>query len=1066
VRIASDTGGDANAARLEWAGEGWLRGKTRPIPPGRVEVVVVRYVEWLSHDGDRMTYRYPMLSEGAPPLLGEFHATIDAGGVDATAIAVSSGMQVVGSSIELRRADFRPASDLVVDFRLRPGALPPTRGYVVPGDSAGSYLLVRSDVGPGRARPVSEPAGVSLALVVDTSRSVGPALLDAERALVLALLEGLGAQDQVVVFAADDRARPLGPETLGPVDAARRKDIQRALSELKPGGATNLGVALERAAGALPGDQPSSTLLYLGDGWPTLGDVSVEALRARLARRSGGLPRLGAIAVGPTANRFGLTALVRGAGPVLSLGDASDAPEVAVHLLAEAMRPAHVGVSVDLGPGAERVYPRGGRTLQDGETLTTVARLRSAPPGSVVLRYADGAGEIREARPLAVRRIEDDGDIRRRWSAGRVLELMLRGGGREAIVDAALANGLLTPWTGFAAVPAGQPYRATALSARMLDAGLDGGLAVFSAGFSTARPAAGALRVAADAPWPEVAAAGAEADAWKRAAAAAARRKLDESLGLVRQCRESRATLRPEVGGILRVELSVSSDGHVASVAVKGASAFEDDAALDRCVELVVKNLGFWGAGSGGAVSVSYEFRLPPGHEVTARACSPTSLLPLPMRRGVWFERLARPETEKNPLGSHGELAYLRAKATCEMPAWSDRRTFLELLLDRAPNGVARAELAARLDEAGDPDAADLARREAVRRAESPEALESIRAVMLANEPDVSVPFVAAYAEARTDEARLATVQRFLRFAPHDSRLLRKELWLLLALGRKDDVLAESVAIRGEPFLDVALLADTASVLRRVGAEDEALRTFGELAERAPDVPFVRALVGDRLADEGLYEEAEAAYEALLRLVPDDGAAELRLALAAAGAGRLDLATRTLSHVAETGGRGSDATISELARMVSSARVALRRGKENDAVVMARLTRRAAELASSDGLGTVLVEGPTWVPGLRVKIERAGSREELTPLRTPLLGLVGLRTERGLGPLRFVLGRQRDLEPARPATVRVEVLVPADGGARLASRDVPLRADGEDTEVVWDGAAFVASAPAAHAPAP
>ncbi len=1054
VLLASDTAGDPDSARLEWAGEGWLRGRTRRIPPGQTAVVVVRYVEWLSPAGGRMAYRYPMLGEGAPPQIGEFHARIDAAGVDATAIGIGTEMHVEGDVIEVRRADLRPTSDLVVDFQLRPGSLEGARGYFVPDteDAAGSYLLVRSEVSPR-----SVPAGITLALVVDTSRSVTPSSLDAERAVVLALLDGLGPEDEVVVFAADDHARPVGPGTLGPVDDARRAATRRALSDLRPGGATDLGASLEQAADALPPDVPSATLLYLGDGWPTLGDRTVDAIRTRLARRRGGLPRLGAVAAGAMSNRSGLTALVRGAGPVFAVDDATSAAEVAVQLLAEALKPAIAGAELDLGADAERVYPRGGRTLRDGDTITTVARMRSPPPRTVTLRYRDGADERKDVCALLVLPVADGGDVRRRWSAGRVEELMLRGGGREAVVDAALHNELLTPWTGWAVQAGAEPtFRATDLWSRVLDAGLEGGIAVFSAGFTTPRPPPGALRPPTDAPWPKVARDG-QIEAWKVAATAAAQRKLDEALGLVRQCRESRATLRPEVGGALRVELALGADGHVVRVGARGRSALDDDAALDRCVEVVIRNLSFPETGGGATVSVSYEFHLPPARDARARVCSPTSALPAPLRRGVWFERLHRPESERNPLGIRGERAYLRAKATCEMPSWSDRRTFLELLLQRAPGGVARVELARLLDEGGDADAAEIVRREAIRRAESPAELDAIRSLLLANEPDVSLPFVAAYAKAETNEARLTTVQRFLRLAPHDSRLRRKELALLLALGKKDELLSSSVRVRAEPFLDVSLLGDTASTLLQIGADDEARRTFGELAERAPQIPFARAFLGDRLRDEGLYDDATTAYEALLSLVPDDPAATFRLALANAGAGRLDLASRQLAHVAETGGRTSDGALEELAGMTRAVLVAEARAAHPAPADEERLHRRALEIPAPDAFGFALVRAPTWVPGLRVVVTRGMGEETLTPVLAAPLGLAGLRIERGEGPLRFRLSRQNDLEPSPPATARVQILV-TDGHAdstHLVTKDVPLRTDGTDTSVVWDGTSLL-----------
>ena len=1052
VRLASDTAGATGGARLEWAGEGWVRGTTPMISPAQTMVVDVRYVEWLSPAGGRMTYRYPMLSEGTPPVIGEFHATIEAK-LDASAIGIGADMQMDGRVIEMRRADFRPSADLVVDFQLRPGAFDRARGYFVSAsdDSAGSYLLVRTEATPAKA-----PRGTTLALLLDTSRSIDPSSLDTERAVVEALLEGLGPEDNVVVFAGDDRATAVGPETVGKLDDARRSAIRQALGELRPGGATDLGVTLERAADALPKDDPSAMVLYLGDGWPTLGDLDIDAIRARLARRAGGMPRLGAVAVGPASNRFGLMALTRDGGPIFEARDRASAAEVAVHLLAKALEPAVAGVAVDLGPDVDRVYPRGARTVRTGDTLTTAGRLKGLPPRGIDLTYRDGLTELKEHRALTVLPAVDGDDLRRRWGSARVLELMLRGGGRESVVDAALKNELLTPWTGWATgVSPGEPFHATPLWSRVLDTELDGNLAVFSASFVTPRPRVGALRIPNDEPWPKPSSPG-EKDAWKLAAEASARRTLEESLTSVGKCRESRAALRPEVGGVLRVELWLAGDGSVKSVAVKGASSFEDDAAVDRCVEQVIRSSTFFVADGGSSLLVTYEFHLPPASDSRARACSPTASLPSAMRRGVWFERLHRPESASNPLGVHGERAYFAAKGACEAPTWTERRTFLELLLANAPNGYIQVDLARLLADGGDLDAAELVRKEAVRRAESPADLETVRRALLANEPDVVLPFVTAYAKATTSEGRLIVVRTFLRLAPHDSRLRRKELALLETLDRRDELVAEVQAIRQEPFLDAALLADAASALRHIGAADEARRTFGELAERAPEVPFARAFLGDRLLDQGLDDEATTAYEALLRRVPDDPSATFRLALANAGAGRLDIASRMLAHVAETGGRTSDPALEELSGITSAMLLArARAGKlpPEEAEGLARL----AKAASTEGAaGLLLVRAPTWVPGFEVTVVRGKTGDDadtLQVVRAPSLGLAGLRLERGEGALRLRVSRQLDLEPARPASVHIELLV--GDGPMWIEKDVPLRTDGKPTEVTWEGGALM-----------
>src|SRR5262249_14111328 len=144
---------------------------------------------------------------------------------------------------------------------------------------------------------------------------------------------------------------------------------------------------------------------------------------------------------------------------------------------------------------------------------------------------------------------------------------------------------------------------------------------------------------------------------------------------------------------------------------------------------------------------------------------------------------------------------------------------------------------------------------------------------------------------------------------------------------------------------DAQLIADAASALRRAGDEAEARRTFGELAERAPRDPWVRGFLGDRLRAEGWFDDATAAYEVLLDLLPDDPAATLRLALAHAGAGRLDVAERLLARVAATGGRSGDARLSDLAANVAGALIgdALAKDGLGDDDKK-RLARRALEI--------------------------------------------------------------------------------------------------------------------------
>ncbi|MCC6554841.1 MAG: VWA domain-containing protein [Polyangiaceae bacterium] len=1054
--------------RLEWAGEGWLRGSIPGIAPGATVTVIVRYAEWLSPtprpgaDTLVVQYRYPMVSDGAPPLIGEFSARVDATGSQPRSVGAGfgGGAAAVGPVVEIRRPDFRPTADLVVDVEI-PAWKAPARLYVASPDAdddeAGATVLVRTEAprGSSARSPQASDEGVTLALLLDTSASTEPALLDAVRALAAAIVGSLGPRDRVVVLAADQGARVVGPE-LGPADPARRKAITDALDTLAPGGATDLGRALEAAADALvvkgaagdPAASPDAMVIYVGDGWPTVGDGTAAEMLARLSRRRGGAPRLGAVAVGPLANRLSLAALTRGSGPLLEMADATDAPRVAVTLLADALQPALAGVELDLGPGVERIYPRGARAVELGETIAVVGRVRGEPPTELTIRWRDAQGAHEEKRPLDPVRVIDEPDVRRRWAAARVEEIALRGKGREAATDVALRAGLLTPWTGWIVGRQGV-YAPTPFQTRVLDLASDPDAAGFAAVLSTPRAASGSLTDALHALHP----AGGEGDGedeYEAAVATAARRVIDGAGNAIRACRDSRAALRPELSGNLSVTLALDGEGRAGDVTAQGFSG-AGDPALERCVEVVVQGLTYPASGLNGEIKVSVTISLPqPRATLRGRKCSATSTLPLPLRRGVWRERLERAAPEE---------VYLEAKRSCELPTWTDRRALLELIMTVREGGMARVDLARKLAQAGDDDAAALLRREAVRRARSPEELRQVRLALIGDEKLPERAFRKRYGEARTDEARLAVVRRFLSIAPHDARLRLRLLALLESLGMKQPLADEVRRIRRDPFAEASLLAEGASALRRIGDEAEARRAFGELAERAPADPWARAFLGDRLRNEGWFDDAAAAYSVLDQLLPGDPAAVLRLALAHAGAGRLDVAQRMLARVAQTGGRTGDGQLGELAGRVAAALLAEALGKEGVGKDdLDRLTRAALELPLPITSTLVLVRGPAGVAPIEAVLVRGpkDAREERPPeIAAPSVGVASLRIDPGdTSEMVLRLRRQEELSPARPTRVRVDALVPKGKGqpVGIVSTEVDLPASGEVIEVKWDGA--------------
>ncbi len=1047
---------------LEWAGDGWLRGTIPDIAPGSTTTVTIAYVEWLTptpKEGgtEVVEYRYPMVGESPPPLVGEFFARVDAGPSDPVALAAGMDAHTVGSAVEIRRSDFKPTADLVVDVEEKP-AKSPARAYVANAAEDGDdpTIVVRTEVpNTVTGSKGSTDQGITVALVLDTSTSIDPALLDAGKAFVESVVRSLGPSDRVVVFAADQGVRAIGPVAIGSVDDARKKAVIDALGNVEQGGATDLGRSLEAAAAALPNDAPDAMVVYVGDGWPTIGDLTPEAIRARLARRAQGAPRLGAVAVGPSANRLVLAALTKGSGPLIEVADTEGAARASVELLENALVPTVTSVSLDLGPGVERVYPRSDQAVQVGTTITYVGTVRGDVPKNVVLTYRDASGIHHETRAVTLEDTAYPDDVLRRWAALRVESIALAGGGREATTDAALQSGLVTPWTALLVGGRSQSieYVPTSLEARVLDTAVGPDLG-FNAAFTTPRAAQGALAAPSDA-------ARFEEEDYPVAGAIelSARRTLDDARAAFRSCRDTRAALRPELSGNVLLTFDLDGEGHASKVHAQGVN--DNDETLSRCLELVVDGLAFARSETKDDVKVSYTVSFPPPDpSLRGRKCSPTSTLDLPLRRGVWRERIDRLSAAN---------AYLDAKRSCELPNWTAKRSMLELILSTLGTssfggaerraGLATLGIATSLEDAGDPEAAGFLRKEAIRRA-APEELAALRGALLSSERVPRTELDKQYAAAADDKGRLAVVARFLAFAPHSALLRKRQIELLASMGDKGDLLAAVRLVRLDPFADATLIAEGAHLLRKAGPdlEDEARRTYFEIAERGPNDPWGRAFLGDRLRAEGWFDDATESYEILDRLVPDDGATGIRLALAHAGAHRLDVALRILSRVEKTGGRSADKKAALIANRLAHLLIeeALA-GGTIDAEEKSLLERRLADFPAMRGSAIFVVRAEGGADPLTVSLERGPdkAREAIDPDAS--FSAIGIYTAAiPDGDASRVLLSVRTTKGVPPETApTVDVVALGTKKRALVAHPTQLVLSGDPVGVAWDGAALV-----------
>lgn len=1013
---------------LEWAGAGWLRGELAGVEAGKTLELELEYAEWLSTRDGRAAYRYPMDGGREPPLVGEIAIDVDTTRAYSPFLTVSAGATVDEKAVvHFRQADARPTGDLVVE--LAPGVAKPgsVRAYVQ-GASKGEdpYVMIRTEV------PEAPATGLTLAVVVDASTSIGAAALETERAVVDAILEGLGSKDRVVLLAADQTTRPLGPKTPTAVTPALAAELRKKLAELRPGGASNLGAALEQAAdlldareGGAAGD--SAMVIYIGDGRPTVGASEARAIRHLLSKRTGGMPRMGAIAVGPGANRWFCAKLVQGSGSVHEVLDRSDAASAGALLLTSALEPTLREVSIDLGPHIDRVYPRESQAVVAGSSVTVVGRLRGQLPKSVLFEFSGAGGRASETRVLERHLPPPAADLGQRWALARIQELAAGDEPLEPAIAVAREARLLTPWTSW--FFGGSAARPLPYSARVLE---------LSADFDTAFAERVEPLVLTGSTLLEPPKTFGGGVSLENAVATAVRRILERARKSVQACRDARIGVRPDTGRSFSIDLSINGQGQATRVRVTLAAGGRD-VVLERCIEGVVKSLPYIAAGV--AVNVTHSLNVPESRAVHRTRCSGASKVSLPLRKGLWRAR--------SPLNAY---AYLNAAQSCEFKTWADRRAFLLLVLESITRGEQRLDVARELEEAGEDDAAAFLRQETLRRVTSFSELEQLSQLLTRDEPDVDAEFDQAFRRAPNDRARLAVVHDFLRLAPHNGLARRRQLSLLEALGDHDALVQAVRAQSAEAIIDAGLLARGASALGRIGRQAEGLRTFGDLIERAPRDPWTLAFVGDRLRAEQRFDEAGAAYARLADAVPDDAGVALRMALAHAGAGRLDVATRLLERVTQTGGRGDDGRVGELASITSAVLLAQARAAA-PARERESLTRRLLQTPLPDVAGVVLVHWPPTDDALSVRIKRErGEAEESPDFDASSLGMAAFRIERGDGASRILLKLPEEPGPSRAAHATVSALVLGEDGAepRLVPRDVSVAANGKDVELIFD----------------
>ncbi|MEZ4372690.1 MAG: VIT domain-containing protein [Polyangiaceae bacterium] len=302
------------------------------------------------------------------------------------------------------------------------------------------------------------------------------------------------------------------------------------------------------------------------------------------------------------------------------------------------------------------------------------------------------------------------------------------------------------------------------------------------------------------------------------------------------------------------------------------------------------------------------------GGSIVASTCSDSSERPLAQRVLLWKKRISTARSSSDLISR-----YRSAFQACELKDWRSERAFLELLQAKVDTPEAATTVLGFFRPR--PDVQKFVAKLILRRSVNPALTTAVEQQLFGNR--VSWLDVDRQLSEITDvEKRIAKLKEFMAREPEDPNGDIRLVKLLSLAGHKDEALAHGRRLRDRGFITPQIARKLGDVLARAKLDAEAVRTYSEIVEFDPESAPSRLLLGDIYLSHGWYAPAYRQYKTLSELQPNSPLSELRLAAAAAGAGRIDESLRIQRQVASAEGTPGPNDPRLWARLWSAARLA------------------------------------------------------------------------------------------------------------------------------------------------
>lgn len=888
IRMAVDP------ALLEWIDGRTYRARIFPIPAAGERRIVLSYLQLLPTVDDTVHYVYPMGSGGVR--VQEFSLAVDLGEAGKNmqlATTADARIEGGGRRVTMRRSGYRPQGDFLLEAKLKKSA--PLRAMrVESGRGEAAYVMLRyvPDVDWTQVKKV--PGDV--VVVVDTSAGGDQADRQLRSDVAEAILRALSTSDRFALVAADLTPRVLYPaKGLAPADEANVGKALERLSTVARGGATDVGVVFSKALARLHGARQPA-VVYIGDGRPTVGELRSDGLAQRVSRTMAGSPaRLFTIAVGSDCNHSLLARLARiGGGRTFRVDVAQQAVQEALRFVGSLKTPTITDLTLDVGAGLDQSFSSVAGKLSRGQEVTLLARTHHALPRLVKVTGKLGGKPFSKQYELQTLSGPRYNYVPKLWARRYLTRLLAadREKSRGTIIRLGMDYSLMTPFTSFLVLENEAAYRRWGIQRRPRDP-------VWGA-----IPHASLLEVVAAAPLSVFGCKGSTEPPNRpqgHVAKVGERRVANAPSLAARQARLARTEAATTGPGVAAPQPVVKSS-------LGGKRYKKARAPRDRPRKPAARHRG----DKDGASGLEDERRVGGQSAAAARPmadCSDAARRPLMHRQAIWRQRLARTHAIYQAL-----RVYRRAQARCELPHWRDRKALLELVQRRAQqaNDVRILLGALRYRKAH-----DFVRRLLLRRAVTP----ALAAASLGRDP-IDWSIAGPTLDKASPAQRLVELRKLLNTHPSSQGAALRLLTALLSLGKAEEALAVALKLRADGMATPALMQRIGDLLAAAGRPTEARRAYSEVVEFAPNDPAARQLLGDICLRHGWYESAYRQYKTLTQLRTEDPLALLRLAAAAAGAGRVDEALRLERRVSAGQGEPGPRDPRRWARLASAARIA------------------------------------------------------------------------------------------------------------------------------------------------